>query len=168
MSKRLLGTTHDGVRSSLHRWIVVLFFAAGTGCTPVAYLQYQGAQGWPTGSGFVLYVDEVPVYEGLPSKTYEVVGLIDVYDSKPFFLDDSTKAKVLKLLKKNKGDALVWLNDRTVTSGSCSVGAQKAQPVHINSGGSSQPELVAIRGDEHRSESYVQRLRSTLLVIKWK
>jgi len=69
----------------MERWAFAAALVLGTGCTPVAYLQYHGAQGWPTGAGFALYVDKVPVYVGLPNKPYDVVGLIDVYDDKPFF-----------------------------------------------------------------------------------
>jgi len=152
----------------MERWAFAAALVLGTGCTPVAYLQYHGAQGWPTGAGFALYVDKVPVYVGLPNKPYDVVGLIDVYDDKPFFLDDSTKSRVLKLVKDNKGDALIWLNDRTISSGSFRIGALKADPVRIDAGGSTQPEVIVTHGDEQHSERYVRQLRSSLLVIKWK
>jgi hypothetical protein len=88
------------------------------GCTRVDYLSYQGIQDWPTGSAFVQSVDNVDVYEGLPSKPYTVVGLIDVYDDQPFFLNNDVKKKVLKMASEHDADALVWLSDRAVSSGS--------------------------------------------------
>lgn len=148
--------------------LVLLVLVSGWGCTRVEYLEYQGVQSWPTGSAFVQYVDDVPVYEGLPNKGYEVVGLIDVYDDKPFYHDDATKSKVVKMAKEHEADAIVWLSDRTVNSGSLKMGETKAEAASLDTGRSSQPELVVTNVSQYTATSYKKALRSSLLVVNWK
>jgi hypothetical protein len=77
------------------------------GCTRVEYLDYRGVQSWPKGSAFVQKVDGVDVYEGLPNQNYEVIGLVDVYDDKPFYHDDTTRGKVIKLAKEHGASAII-------------------------------------------------------------
>jgi hypothetical protein len=68
------------------------------------------------------------VYEGLPDRLYEVVGLIDVYDNKPFFFSDSATKQVLDYAQKNNANALVWLSKRVVMSGSLGMDEANREP----------------------------------------
>ncbi|MBI5765065.1 MAG: hypothetical protein HZA51_16240 [Planctomycetes bacterium] len=138
------------------------------GCTRVDYLSYCGIQEWPTGSAFVQSVDNTDVYEGLPDKPYTVVGLIDVYDDQPFFLNNDVKKKVLKMASDHKADALVWLSDRAVSSGSLRMRENERAAATLDTGRSSQPEMVVTHANQYVSTSYRKSLRSSLLVIKWK
>lgn len=138
------------------------------GCTRVDYLSYQGIQEWPTGSAFVQSVDNVDVYEGLPNKPYTVVGMIDVYDDQPFFLDSGVKKKVLQMASEHDADALVWLSDRAVSSGSLRMRDNNRDSASLDTGRSSQPEMVVTHANQYVSTSYRKSLRSSLLVIKWK
>lgn len=143
------------------------------GCTRVEYLEYRGIQQWPIGSAFVQDVDGVDVFEGLPDKAYTVIGMIDVYDDKPFFLSDDTKKKVLKLAQEHEADALVWLSDRAVTSGSLRMADQSRDPATLDTGRSSQPEVLvtnvnAYNNNAYSATQYKKALRSSLLLVKWK
>jgi hypothetical protein len=138
------------------------------GCVRVEYLDYRGVQAWPTGSAFVQAIDGVDVFEGLPDRVYEVIGLIDVYDDKPFYHDDSTRSKVVKIAKEHKADAIVWLSDRTVTSGGMKMGAESKDPASLDTGRSSQPEMVVTNVSQYTATSYKKSLRSSLLLVRWK
>ena len=149
--------------------LLIVLISIFTGCIRVEYLEYRGVQAWPTGSAFVQKVEGVDVYEGLPNRAYEVIGLIDVYDDKPFFLDDSTKSKVLKITKEHTADAVVWLSDRTLSSGSLKMGPQNmTDPASLDTGRSSQPEVVVTNVSQYTATSYKKSLRSSLLLVKWK
>ncbi|MEK7756671.1 MAG: hypothetical protein AAB385_05615 [Planctomycetota bacterium] len=156
------------------RGFVIAFFALTViGCTRVEYLDYRGVQSWPTGSAFVQDVDNVDVYEGLPDREYEVIGLIDVYDDKPFFHDDGTRKKVIKMAKEHKADAIVWLSDRTVSSGSLKMGQESKGAASLDTGRSSQPEMLVTNVSQYAqgaavATSYKKSLRSSLLLVKWK
>ena len=140
----------------------------GSACVKVEYLDYRGRQAWPTGSAFVQDVEGIDVYEGLPEKSYDVIGLIDVYDDKPFFHDDSTKKKVLKLAADHKADAIVWLSDRTVSSGSFQTLPHDQNPAQLDTGRSSQPEMIVINKSDYLATQYKKTLRSSLLLVRWK
>ncbi len=138
------------------------------GCVRVEYLDYRGVQAWPTGSAFVQDVDGMPVYEGLPEKPYDVVGLVDVYDDQPFFHSDSTKKKVLDQARKHHADAIVWLSDRTVSSGSLKMIPEEKVAALLDTGRSSQPEMVVTHVSQYVATTYKKSLRSSLLLVRWK
>lgn len=139
------------------------------GCTRVEYLEYRGVQAWPKGSAFVQDVDGVDIFEGLPNRDYDVIGLVDVYDDKPFFHDGTTKDKVLKIAKEHKADAIVWLSDRTVSSGSLKMGTEHNRDATLlDTGRSSQPEMVITNVSQYTATSYKKSLRSSLLLVRWK
>lgn len=138
------------------------------GCTRVEYLEYRGVQEWPIGSAFVQSVDGVDLYEGLPNRAYDVVGLVDVYDDHPFYHDDSTRRKVVKIARDHAADAIVWLSDRTVVSGSQKMESAKKDAATVDTGRSSQPEMVVTNVSQYTATSYKKSLRSSLLLIKWK
>lgn len=144
----------------------VLF--VGVGCVRVEYLDYRGVQAWPTGSAFVQDVDGTPVYEGLPEKPYDVIGLIDVYDDKPFFHSDSTKKKVLEFAKEHHADAIIWLSDRTVSSGSLKMLPEERNAALLDTGRSSQPEMLITNVSQYQAIQYKKALRSSLLLVKWR
>ena len=132
----------------MYRWGICLVLLPILGCVRVEYLDYQGKQAWPTGSAFVSSVDNLKVYEGLPQVPDEVVGLIDVHDEKPF--DDlSARSKIMRLVRTKDADALIWLSDRLVASGSLLMGELNRSPVTVDAG---------------RSSDSI----STLLLIRWK
>lgn len=138
------------------------------GCVRVEYLDYRGVQAWPTGSAFVQNVDGVDVYEGLPERPYHVIGLIDVYDDKPFFHSDATKKKVLDMAKERQADAIVWLSDRTVSSGSLKMQPEEREPALLDTGRSSQPEMLITNVSQYQAIQYKKSLRTSLLLVKWK
>ena len=138
------------------------------GCTRVEYLEYRGVQSWPTGSAFVQLVDRFEVYEGLPQHDYEVVGLVDVYDDKPFYHDDSTRKKVIELAKTHQADAILWLSDRTVSSGYLRMGKDIRDAAAVDTGRSNQPEMIVTNVAQNVATSYKKTLRSSLLLVKWK
>jgi len=143
-----------------------------TGCVTVDYLDYRGVQEWPTGSAFVRTVEGVEVFEGLPNRAYEVLGLIDVYHDQPFHLNDQARDKVMKLAKEKRADALVVLSARQIESGSMVIGQQRQDPAALDTGSSTQPELLIeeISGNDRQQTrtSYRRVLRSTILAIRWK
>jgi len=148
-----------------------------TGCGPrVEFMQYRGVQDWPVGGAFVRVVKGMDVYEGLPDRAYEVVGLIDIYDQKPFFENAIATHDVLDHAKKNNADALVWLSKRAILSGSLRVAATVREPAELDTGHSTQPLVTRVRGAAHANgdsvqyaeDVWVEPQRSTLLVIRWK
>jgi hypothetical protein len=148
-------------------WLAAM--CLGVGCTRVEYLDYRGVQSWPMGSAFVQDVDGVDVYEGLPERPYRVIGLIDVYDDKPFYHDERVRAKVMEITHDRNADAIVWLSDRTVTSGSTSMLQEEgALAASLDTGRSSQPEMIVTNILQSRSTQYKKTLRSSLLLIKWR
>ena len=126
-------------------------------CVRVEYREYRGVQTWPTGSAFVGRIKGVEVYEGLPQRPYEVIGLVDVYSEDPFESGPATD-KVLDLIDVKDAHALIWLSDRMVTSGSLRMGRSGAKAALIESGRSGRS------GQTAQSE----QPRSTLLLIQWK
>lgn len=147
--------------------LVTIVFLVG--CVRVEYLEYRGVQAWPTGSAFVQKVEGVDVYEGLPNRAYEVIGMIDVYDDKPFFHDDATRSKVLKIAKEHNADAVVWLSDRTFSSGSLKMGPENSKDAaSLDTGRSSQPEMFVTNVSQYTQTSYKKSIRSSLLLVKWK
>ena len=147
------------------------------GCGPrVEFMQYRGVQNWPVGGAFVRVVDGMDVYEGLPDKPYEVVGLIDIYDNKPFFQNAFATHDVLECAKKNNASALVWLSKRAIMSGSLSMTEAGREPAEIDTGHSTQPLVIRVRsrggsnGDSVRfaEDVWVEPQRSTVLAIRWK
>ena len=91
-----------------------------------AFLKYEGAQSWPTGSGAQIISDfAVPIYLGLPNKRYKVVGR--VYDERTSGIGVMTRAFAEGLFsekdrqrdcadqaKYRGGDALLVTNDERV------------------------------------------------------
>ena len=138
------------------------------GCTRIEYLEYRGDQEWPTGSAFVQVIDGVEVYEGLPPCSYKVVGLVDVYDEKPFYLDNTVRSKVVKLAEEHKADAIIWLSDRTICTGFLERNKRKTDPTSVDTGRSSQPEVVISDISRSTVTSYKKSLRSSLLLVQWK
>ena len=136
-------------------------------CVRVEYREYRGLQDWPTGSAFVGRVEGVEVYEGLPHRSYEVVGLVDVYSEDPFGNSQATK-KVLELVDAKDAHAVIWLSNRIVASGSLHMGSALKQPAEIDSGRSSQPEVLITKIGQYTYTSTKRALRSTLLLIQWK
>jgi len=137
------------------------------GCVRVEYCAYRGRQDWPTGSAFVGRVEGIEVFEGLPQRPYEVIGLVDVYADEPFVDHHATK-KVLEYVKNKDADALIWLSDRVVSSGSLRMESETKDPASIDTGRSSQPEMVITNVNQYVQTSRTERLRSTLLLIRWK
>lgn len=138
------------------------------GCTRVEYLEYRGEQAWPTGSAFVQTIDGIEVYEGLPGRAYDIVGLVDVYDDKPFYHDDSTRRKVISMARAHGGDAIIWLSDRTVSSGYLRMGPKRADAAALDTGRSTQPEMIVTNANQNVATSYKKTLRSSLLLAKWR
>ena len=140
-----------------------------TGCVRVEYLEYQGVQEWPTGSAFVGSVEdvEVEVYEGLPQRPYEVIGLVDVYDDDPF-TDSKARKEIMEFVDAEEADALIWLSDRVVASGSLIMGRTTKGPASVDTGRSSQPEMTVTNVNQYVATSRRKVLRSTLLLIRWK
>lgn len=136
------------------------------GCVRVEYLEYCGPQEWPTGSAFIKSVDGVTVYEGLPQRPYKVIGLVDVYADDPFE-DSKAREKVLELFKKEEADALLWLSDRVIASGSLSMESKAAEAAAVDTGRSTQPEKMITRVSQYVATSTRKILRSTLLLIVW-
>ncbi len=165
------------------RTIVVLMgsMVAMTGCGPqVEFLQYRGPQNWPTGSAFVRVVEGVEVYEGLPDRPYEVLGIIDIWHNQPFFANASATRDVLDYVKKNNGSAVVWLSKRLITSGSLLMEKASCGAAEIDTGHSTQPLIARTRGTSsaystdrgtsihYQEDAWVEPQRSTLLVVRWK
>ena len=157
-------------------WLTGLLVLAA-GCGPrVEFMQYRGAQNWPTGGAFIRAVKGMDVYEGLPDKPYEVVGLIDVYDNKPFFDNASATHDGLEFAKKNNASALVWLSKRSILSGSLRLPENVREPAELDTGHSTQPLVTRVRGAaqgnagsvQYAEDVWVEPQRSTLLAIRWK
>jgi hypothetical protein len=125
-------------------------------CVRVEYREYRGPQDWPTGASFVGRVEGVEVYEGLPQRPYQVVGLVDVYSDEPFE-SGSAKKEVLDLVDTKDAHALIWLNDFVVASGSLHMENAIKGPVSIESGRAGRTVGASEPGG-----------RSTLLLIQWK
>jgi hypothetical protein len=147
-------------------WTVFVLFAAG--CVRVDVLPYCGSQEWPTGSAFVRPVDGMDVFEGLPDRPYKVLGLIDIHSSKPFYRSDYTRKKVLELAEEHEADALISLSDRTLSSGFFKVGSQEEGAAVVDSGRSTQPEMIITRVSQYVTTSSKKQLRTTVLMIQWK
>ena len=145
---------------------IVLLVAAG--CVRIEQLPYQGTQEWPTGSAFVRIVEDMKVFEGLPDRPYEVLGLIDIYSSKPFYRDKDMRKRVLEIARDYEADALLSLSDRTVSSGFFKVGSQEADAALVDTGRSSQPEMIVTRVSQYVATSAKKRLRNTVLMIRWR
>jgi hypothetical protein len=91
-----------------------------------AFLRYEGAQSWPTGPGAQIISDfAVPIYLGLPSKPYKVLGR--VYDdrttgigvmtrafSEGLFSERDRQRDCADQAKSRGGDALLITNDERV------------------------------------------------------
>ena len=136
-------------------------------CVRVEYREYRGLQDWPTGSAFVGRVEGVEVYEGLPHRSYEVIGLVDVYSGEPFENSQATR-EVLDFVDVKDAHALIWLSDRILASGSLHMGHALKEPASIDSGRSSQPEMLITNVGQYTQTSTKRALRSTLLLIQWK
>jgi hypothetical protein len=67
------------------RLLVFLFAFVLFGCATADFHQYTGAQqNWPTATGtFVSTKYDVPAYYGLPSRSYIVLGSLDVTTGPP-------------------------------------------------------------------------------------
>ena len=138
------------------------------GCVRIEHLPYSGTQEWPTGSAFIRLVEDMKVFEGLPDRPYEVLGLIDIYSSKPFYRDRDVCRRILEIARDYEADALLSLSDRTVSSGFFKVGSQEADASLVDSGRSSQPEMIVTRVSQYTATSAKKSLRSTVLMIQWR
>jgi hypothetical protein len=115
--------------------VVLAILAAGAGVAraqegkkfgDAAFLRYEGAQSWPTGQGAQIISDfAVPIYMGLPSKPYKVLGR--VYDertsgigvmtrafSEGLFSEKDRQRDCAEQAKFRGGDALLITNDERV------------------------------------------------------
>jgi hypothetical protein len=82
-----------------------------SGCAEISYTQYQGQQqNWPTQPGaFVKTVDGIPIYHGLPSQYYNVLGQIVSVDGSDHDL--------ARIARTNHADAVIITDTRTINSG---------------------------------------------------
>ena len=144
-----------------------VLLSALSGCVRVEYLGYRGDQSWPTGAAFVKRVQGYEVFEGLPQRPYEVVGLIDVYNEDPFASYQS-RGRVIKLVRQKGGDAIIWLSDRIVATGAINSVDRIREPTTIDTGRSTQPEVTETKGGISTRRTATKMLRSSLLVIRWK
>lgn len=154
----------------LYMYRIGVFLAASIlaiGCVRVDYLDYRGSQEWPTGSAFVRLIADIEVYEGLPQRPYEVIGIIDVFDDDPFD-NDYARKKILQFVESEGADALIWLSDRIVASGALNMGDQIREPATVDTGRSTQPEVMVTRVNQYTAMTTTKLLRSSLLLIKWK
>ena len=148
--------------------LVVVFTAVLTaGCVRVEYREYRGLQDWPTGSAFVGTIEDIEIFEGLPQQPYEVIGLVDVYAEDPFGNKSAVK-RILEYADAKNADALMWLSDRLILSGSGRMGSENRRPAEINTGSSTQPEMVITNVSQYVATSRTRSLRSTILLIRWK
>jgi hypothetical protein len=148
--------------------VSLVSLVAVIGCTRIEYLEYRGDQSWPTGSAFIQTIDGVDVYEGLPPCTYDVIGLIDIYDEKAFYLDSAIRSKVICLAKTHGADAIIWLSDRTISTGFFEQNKHKTDQSSVDTGRSSQPEILISNVNQSTVTSYKKSLRSSLLLVRWK
>ena len=90
---------------------VLSFSLLFTGCATMDYTAYQGQQrNWPTATGaFVKEVAGIPVYHGLPTKPYHVLGIINAVDA-----GDVALARRCRTLG---GDAIIITDSRTFDGG---------------------------------------------------
>lgn len=146
--------------------LAVSTLLASVSCVKVDYLRYIGRQDWPTGSAFIREVEGMDVFEGLPSKPYRVIGLIDVYAGDPFKNAPALK-KVKQHFQDAGADAMIWLSDRVVSSGSLKMGNAFKEAASLDTGRSSQPEILVTSTSEYTRTSARYGLRSTLLLIQW-
>jgi len=137
-----------------------------TGCVRVDYLEYRGSQKWPTGSAFVRTIKGVEVYEGLPQRPYQVIGLLDVFQSDPF-AGAAARNKIMKIVEDRNVQAIIWLSDRLVSSGSLIMDDDVREAASVDTGRSTQPEIVITRVQQYASRTVRKPLRSTLLLIRW-
>lgn len=86
--------------------IVTLAFA---GCTTSHFIPYTGAQSdWPTSPGAMMEtIDGIPVYHGLPSKPYSVLGEVEIAQQTK--LAPSTLGKAASEAKAHGADAVIVL-----------------------------------------------------------
>jgi hypothetical protein len=91
-----------------------------------AFLRYEGAQSWPTGQSAQIISDfAVPIYLGLPNRSYKVLGR--VYDerssgfgvmgrafSEGLFSEKDRQRDCAEQAKFRGGDALLITNDERV------------------------------------------------------
>lgn len=138
-----------------------------SGCVRVEYLKYRGPQNWPTGGAFIQLVEGIEVYEGLPTRPYEVIGLIDIYDGDPFE-NSQARDEVMELVDTKDADALLWLSARRVASGGLEMPDYAQAAAQVDAGRSTQPEVVITQVSQYVARQTRRALRSSLLLIKWK
>jgi hypothetical protein len=83
-------------------------------------------------------------------------------------LTSTTRKRVLDITKEHNADAIVWLSDRTVSSGSLKMAKDTVSNASLDTGRSSQPEIIISEVSQSIWTTYRKALRSSLLLVKWK
>jgi hypothetical protein len=104
---------YTGSMKSLYAFLLL----ALTGCASVRYSQYIGDQPEnPTSTGaFVRQVKGVPIYQGYPSRPYDIMGRFEISGD-----PDAADAQLAWLAKEKKADAVLFQNKDRIASGSAS------------------------------------------------
>lgn len=132
------------------------------GCSQIGWRDYRGPQAWATGGAFVSDLDGLPLYEGLPERPYEVIGMIEAYDDGDWFRSSANLSRVKKLAQDHDGDALIWLSGRAVSFGVFEQDGEHLGGDRLSAGSDRTAEYLEL--DLTSKGGF----RDCLLLIRWK
>jgi len=103
-------------------YLPILFLAwvaSISGCGNVTWRSYHGSQDWATGSGFSSKAkDGLLIYEGLPDRHYEVLGIAEAQGPANFITQPMHRKKMHEMIRKNGGNAMIIIGREIIRTGS--------------------------------------------------
>lgn len=99
--------------------IVSSVFLCGGGCGGVTWRSYHGPQDWATGAGLSSETkDGIFVFEGLPPRSYEVLGIVEAQDPANFLVRPGHRKKMHALIREHGGNGMIIVGREIIRTGS--------------------------------------------------
>lgn len=99
--------------------ILLVLLVPIAGCGSVTWRDYHGVQDWATGSGFSSETkDGLNIYEGLPERPYEVLGIVEAQGPASFFTQPAHRKRMHELIREHGGDAMIVIGREIIKTGS--------------------------------------------------
>lgn len=101
------------------RGFLFILISSVSGCGSVTWRAYHGEQDWATGSGFASETkDGLQIYEGLPDRPYNVLGLVEAQGPANFITRPMHQDRMRKLIREHGGDGMIIIGRELIRTGS--------------------------------------------------
>ncbi len=88
--------------------LVILSVVCLAGCREVTWRNYHGPQQWATGPGFSSETDDrLPIYEGLPDRPYDVLGIVEATGKASWMTVPSHRDEMHSLIREHGGNGMI-------------------------------------------------------------